>query len=86
MKTNELAIPILKLAELENDICNLTNMVQILNDMLEDNIKDYETGSVSGPVLTVRLGSGEMQKLSFAWNDVTRRAEELQDRFYEILE
>ncbi len=74
-----------KFAYLENDICNLTNMVQILNDMLEGNIKDYETGSVCGPVLTVRLGSGEMRKLSFAWNDVTHRAEELQDRFYKIL-
>jgi len=85
MKTNELAIPTLKLAELENDICSLTIMVHILSDMLEDNIKDYETGSVSGPVLTVRLGSFELEKLSFAWNDVTRRAEELQDRFYKIL-
>lgn len=74
-----------KFADLEHDICSLADMVQVLTTLLEDSIKDYKTGSACGTSIKVLLGSKEVRMLSFAWNDVSRRSEELQDRFYKVL-
>lgn len=72
---------------LEGDVCALLNMARIMTDMLEDTLVGYENGAKiysppKGGVMTVKLGFEELEKLSFAWNDVVERAWSLRKKYY----
>lgn len=74
------------LSDLEGEISDLSDMALILAGLLEEHMRDCQTGKRNGPIITVRLGEVEMRKLSFAWNEVNRRSGELRGKFYAKLE
>lgn len=67
--------------DMEDAVCSLRHMTLILGAMLDDNLKDGETGAGTGS-MKVWLSGEQVELLSFAWNDVIRRARVVQDAFY----
>ncbi|CDM56313.1 MULTISPECIES: hypothetical protein [Rhizobium] len=69
--------------DLEHDVCCLRSMINILGDMLDDNLVDVDTGAQSRQeVFKIWLTDGQMNMLSFAWNDVICRANRLERAFF----
>ena len=66
---------------LENEICSIDHMSEILSDMLERCLQPArEVDGLPAIVIT----KSELSTLSFAWNDVAMRATKLRDAFYAI--
>lgn len=81
------------LRNLEGPIHGLSMMTTILGDMLDDDLIeiDMETGDkrcspATGRNLKVILTKGQIDRLSFAWNDVIIRAVGLQRAYLAALE
>ncbi len=66
---------------LENEICSIDHMSEILSDMLERSLKPAR--EVDG-MPAILITKSELSTLSFAWNDVAMRATKLRDAFYAI--
>ncbi|TCL70515.1 hypothetical protein [Rhizobium sp. BK251] len=74
------------LLNLEAQICDLADMVQVMQTLLNRYLVDKDTREPVGQIINIQLGAGEMRMLSFAWTDVSSRAESLQHKFYEAAE
>ncbi|MBX3584306.1 MAG: hypothetical protein KF810_20685 [Rhizobiaceae bacterium] len=77
--------------DLEDDVCSLLNMARILGDLLDGDLVSYEGDKKisipePGGVMTVHLGYEQVECLSFAWNDVIKRALHLKAKFYEAFD
>lgn len=66
---------------LENEICSIDHMSEILSDMLERSLKPAKV--VDG-MPAILITKAELSTLSFAWNDVAMRATKLRDAFYSV--
>lgn len=72
--------------DLESDICDLANMAMILGDLLEHDLIEVRDGKrivmpEPGQAMKVLLGYQQLERLSFAWNDVIERALTLKKRW-----
>ncbi|MEF3132991.1 hypothetical protein OS035_16145 [Rhizobium sp. 268] len=65
---------------LEHDICCLNHMADILADLLDDQLTPRETSS--NELVKIMLTKHQLETLSFAWNDVSFRAQRVRDAFY----
>jgi len=72
---------------LEDDVCSLCNMAQILGDLLDHSLVGLADDGKrqqmpeKGSVMKVYLGHQDMEMLSFAWNDVIGRSLRLRDKY-----
>lgn len=78
---------------LEGAIYGLSMMAEIMGDILDDNLVeiDFETGEkrgtpAAGKNLHVVLTRGQIEQISFAWNDVIGRSVKLQKAFIAALD
>lgn len=67
--------------DLENEICSIDHMSEILSDMLERSLTPKR--EIDG-MLAILVTKSELSTLSFAWNDVAMRASKLRDAFYAV--
>ncbi|WP_156408343.1 MULTISPECIES: hypothetical protein [unclassified Ensifer] len=67
--------------DLENEICSIDHMSEILSDMLERSLKPAR--EVDG-MPAILITESELSTLSFAWNDVAMRATKLRYAFYAV--
>lgn len=66
--------------DLEHEICCLNHMADILGDLLDDQLVPMETRG--NDALMIMLTKHQLETLSFAWNDVSFRAQRVRDAFY----
>ena len=59
---------------LEVEVAHLSNMAEILADLLDTNMVDARGGRQPDDDLTIVLTAGQASNLAFAWNDVQARA------------
>ncbi|MDR9783833.1 hypothetical protein [Rhizobium redzepovicii] len=67
---------------LEHEICCLNHMADILGDLLDDQLVPMETRG--NDALMIMLTKHQLETLSFAWNDVSFRAQRVRDAFYAV--
>ncbi|WP_274626547.1 hypothetical protein [Arvimicrobium flavum] len=83
MTTTDLKERLNSFEDLEMYVRGVACMARILGDLLDENLVDYEGGTLreAGANVRIVLNSGQMDMLRFVWNDVIDRAINLERDF-----